>query len=143
MSTDDIQSVFPPDSSISIDVELEISTPSRFTNICPGRSGGGLAIAFYRNPLVMFGVGPAYLFVLRQRRPIEMMRNGWEPWLSTMGTNVAIAVAVATLIWFIGFKPFLLMQLPMTLLAGSIGVWLFYVQHQFEGTFWAGSQSEW
>jgi fatty acid desaturase len=78
----------------------------------------------------------------RQRLPIGMMRNGCEPWLSTRGTNVAIAVAVAMLIWFIGFKPFLLMQLPMTLLAGSIGVWLFYVQHQFEGTFWA-HDDEW
>jgi acyl-lipid omega-6 desaturase (Delta-12 desaturase) len=96
----------------------------------------------YRNPLVMFGVGPAYLFVLRQRLPIGMMRSGWEPWLSTMGTNVAIAVIVATLMWFIGVKTFLLVELPVIVLAGSIGVWLFYVQHQFEWTFWA-SEGEW
>src|SRR5215467_4453926 len=72
----------------------------------------------YRNPLVMFGLGPAYLFVLRQRLPIGMMRNGWEPWLSTMGTNVAIAAIVAMLIWFVGIKPFLFVQLPIILLAG-------------------------
>jgi omega-6 fatty acid desaturase (delta-12 desaturase) len=103
---------------------------------------GRVCYRIYRNPLVMFGVGPAYLFVLRQRLPIGMMRNGWESWLSTMGTNVAIAVVVATLIWFIGFKPFLLVQLPIILVAGSIGVWLFYVQHQFEWTFWA-REGEW
>jgi omega-6 fatty acid desaturase (delta-12 desaturase) len=59
-----------------------------------------------------------------------------------MGTNVAIAVIVATLICLIGIKPFLLVQLPIILLAGSIGVWLFYVQHQFERTFWA-REGEW
>jgi acyl-lipid omega-6 desaturase (Delta-12 desaturase) len=91
----------------------------------------------YRNPLVMFGVGPAYFFGLRQRLPIGMMRGGWLPWLSTMGTNVAIAGVIATLIWSIGIKPFLLVQLPIVLLAAAIGVWLFYIQHQFEHTFWA------
>src|SRR6187549_439289 len=44
----------------------------------------------YRNPIVMFGVGPTFLFILQQRLPIGMMRGGWIPWLSTMGTNTAI-----------------------------------------------------
>ena len=64
------------------------------------------------------------------------MTAGWRPWLSTMLTNAAIAAIVATLIWFIGLKAFLLVQLPITLLAASAGVWLFYVQHQFEQTSW-------
>ena len=54
-----------------------------------------------------------------------------------MATNLAIAVLAATMIWLVGLGPFLLVQLPITLLAGSIGVWLFYIQHQFEDTFWA------
>jgi omega-6 fatty acid desaturase (delta-12 desaturase) len=91
----------------------------------------------YRNPLVMFGVGPAYLFILQYRLPVGLFFNGWQPWLSTMATNVAIASIAAGLIWFIGFWPFLLVHLPIILLAGSAGVWLFYVQHQFEMTFWA------
>jgi omega-6 fatty acid desaturase (delta-12 desaturase) len=66
-----------------------------------------------------------------------MMRGGWQPWLSTMATNVAIAILVATMIWLVGVGPFLLVHLPITVLAASIGVWLFYVQHQFEDTFWA------
>jgi omega-6 fatty acid desaturase (delta-12 desaturase) len=90
----------------------------------------------------MFGLGPAYLFVLQQRLPIGMMRGGWQPWLSTMATNVAIAGMVAALIWCIGIRAFLLVHLPIILLAGSIGVWLFYVQHQFERTFWA-QDGEW
>jgi omega-6 fatty acid desaturase (delta-12 desaturase) len=91
----------------------------------------------YRNPLVMFGIGPAYLFILQYRLPVGLFRHGWQPWLSTMATNVAIAAVAAGLIWFIGVWPFLLIHLPIMLFAGSVGVWLFYVQHQFEMTFWA------
>jgi acyl-lipid omega-6 desaturase (Delta-12 desaturase) len=53
-----------------------------------------------------------------------------------MATNAAIAVLVATMMWLIGIGPFLLVHLPIMLLAASIGVWLFYVQHQFENTLW-------
>src|SRR6266568_4075891 len=96
-----------------------------------------LLYRLYRHPIVMFGVGPAYLFILRYRLPMGLMRSGWQLWRTTMATNVAIAALVATMIWLVGVGPFLLVQLPITLLAGSIGVWLFYVQHQFEDTFWA------
>jgi acyl-lipid omega-6 desaturase (Delta-12 desaturase) len=65
------------------------------------------------------------------------MRAGWQPWLSAVATNVAIAAIVATIIWLVGALPFLLVQLPIILLAASVGVWLFYVQHQFEDTEWA------
>jgi omega-6 fatty acid desaturase (delta-12 desaturase) len=96
-----------------------------------------LLYRLYRHPLVMFGVGPAYLFILRYRFPVGMMQRGWQPWLSTMATNVGVAALAATIIWLIGVRPFLLVHLPITILAASIGVWLFYVQHQFEETFWA------
>ena len=91
----------------------------------------------YRHPIVMFGIGPTYLFILRHRLPVGMMRRGWEPWVSTMGTNAAIAILVTTMIRTIGVAPLLLVHLPITVLAGSIGVWLFYVQHQFEDTSWS------
>ncbi len=97
---------------------------------------GRLMYRLYRHPIVMFGIGPAYLFILQHRLPVGLMTAGWRPWLSTMATNAAIAGIVATLIWFIGLQAFLLVQLPITLLAGSVGVWLFYVQHQFENTSW-------
>lgn len=98
---------------------------------------GQFCYRLYRHPIVMFGLGPIYLFVLKHRLPIGLMGAGWQPWLSTMGTNLGIAVVVAATIWFVGVGPFLLVHLPITLLGGSIGVWLFYVQHQFEHTFWA------
>jgi omega-6 fatty acid desaturase (delta-12 desaturase) len=95
----------------------------------------------YRHPLVMFGVGPAYLFILQFRLPVGLMRGGWMPWVSTMATNLAIAIAVAAMMWLVGIGPFLLVHLPIMLIGASIGVWLFYVQHQFEDTFWAESRS--
>jgi acyl-lipid omega-6 desaturase (Delta-12 desaturase) len=101
---------------------------------------GRLRYRLYRHPLVMFGFGPAYLFVFKHRLPIGLMRGGWQPWLSTMSTNVAIAILVATMIQLVGAGPFLLVHGPIALLAASIGVWLFYVQHQFEDTFWADDE---
>jgi omega-6 fatty acid desaturase (delta-12 desaturase) len=97
---------------------------------------GRLQYRLYRHPAVMFGLGPAYLFLLRHRLPFGLMRGGWAPWLSTMLTNLAIAVIAATLIWFIGLTALLLVHGPIILLAASAGVWLFYVQHQFEHTTW-------
>ena len=96
-----------------------------------------LGYRLYRHPLVIFGVGPIYLFILRHRLPFGLMREGLQPWISTMGTNAAIALVVAGMMWWIGFVPFLLVHLPITILGGAIGVWLFYVQHQFEHTTWS------
>ena len=98
---------------------------------------GRLRYQVYRHPIIMFGVGPAYLFIIQHRLPVGLMRGGWRPWLSAMATNVAITTVVATMIWLVGVGPFLLVQLPIILLAASAGVWLFYVQHQFENTAWA------
>ncbi len=96
-----------------------------------------LLYRLYRHPVVMFGLGPAWLFLLQHRLPFGLMRAGWQYWMSAMATNATITVAVATAIYFMGAGPFLLVHLPITLLASSMGVWLFYVQHQFEETFWA------
>jgi acyl-lipid omega-6 desaturase (Delta-12 desaturase) len=99
-----------------------------------------LVYRLYRHPIVMFGVGPSYLFILRHRLPCGLTRAGWGPWLSTMATNGAIALVVAGMIWWIGVVPFLLVHLPITILGGAIGVWLFYVQHQFEHTVWSADR---
>jgi omega-6 fatty acid desaturase (delta-12 desaturase) len=102
---------------------------------------GRLRYRLYRHPIVMFGFGPAYLFLVQHRLPVGMMNKGWQPWISTMATNAAIAVLAAGAMWLVGVGPFLLVHLPVTLLAASIGVWLFYIQHQFEETFWDGPPS--
>ncbi len=88
----------------------------------------------YRHPLVMFGVGPAYLFLLRHRLPIGL--KGREYWLSALGSNAATALLLVALASIFGLKALLLVQLPVLLLAASAGVWLFYVQHQFEEAHW-------
>jgi omega-6 fatty acid desaturase (delta-12 desaturase) len=90
----------------------------------------------YRHPVVMFGLAPAYLFLLHHRLPVGLMRDGWRPWMSPMATNAGVVVLGAAIIWPVGLGPFLLVQAPITLLAASIGIWLFYVQHQFEETYW-------
>jgi acyl-lipid omega-6 desaturase (Delta-12 desaturase) len=95
-----------------------------------------LAYRFYRNPAVMFGLIPTYLFVLHYRLPIGLMHAGRQPWISTMGTNVAIAAVVALLVKAMGILPFLLVQGPVVVVSASIAVWFFYVQHQFEDTLW-------
>src|SRR5271165_4922209 len=91
---------------------------------------GRLRYRMYRHPFVLFGIGPAYLFFLQQRLPIGLLRGGWRPWFSAMSTNVAIAIIAALMIWLVGLIPFLLVHLPIMLLGASVGVWLFYVQHQ-------------
>jgi omega-6 fatty acid desaturase (delta-12 desaturase) len=102
---------------------------------------GRLRYRVYRHPIIMFGFGPAYLFIVQHRLPIGVLRGGLQLWLSTMGTNVAIAALVGAMIWFVGIGTFLFVHVPIMLLAASIGVWLFYVQHQFEDTIWAHEQS--
>jgi omega-6 fatty acid desaturase (delta-12 desaturase) len=94
----------------------------------------------YRNPLVLFVLGPAYLFIVQHRLPIRLAGSGWQPWFSTMATNAGIALIIVVMMWLVGVGPFLLVHLPITLLSASIGGWLFYVQHQFEDTFWAESR---
>ena len=98
-----------------------------------------LGYQLYRNPIVMFVIGPAYLFIIQHRLPIGMMRSGWQPWISAMATNGAIALLIVVMMWLVGVGPFLLVHLPITMLAASIGVWLFFVQHQFEETYWEGA----
>lgn len=103
---------------------------------------GRLKYRLYRHPLVMFGLGPAWLFVCQYRLPIGLMRAGPQPWISTLTTNLAIIVPIAVMIWLVGLGPFLAVQIPITLMAATAGVWLFYVQHQFEETHWSET-GEW
>lgn len=100
-----------------------------------------LRYRLYRHPAVMFGLGPPYLFLLQHRLPLGFMRKGWAPWISTMTTNAAIVAMAALLMWAVGVGPFLLVHLPILLIGAAIGVWLFYVQHQFEGTQWDGAET--
>jgi acyl-lipid omega-6 desaturase (Delta-12 desaturase) len=91
----------------------------------------------YRHPVVLFGIGPGFVFLLQNRLPFGFMSAGAIYWISAMGTNLAILAFAAVVMYFVGIVPFLAIHIPIILLASSIGVWLFYVQHQFEETVWA------
>ncbi len=95
-----------------------------------------LRYRLYRSPLVLFGIGPVFEFILRHRFPITVPRSWRREWASVLWTNLAILAIVTTMWQTIGMKTFLAVQLPITLLAGTAGVWLFYIQHQFEHTHW-------
>ena len=97
---------------------------------------GRLVYRCFRHPIVMFGLVPGYLFVLHHRLPFGLMRGNGKAWCSTMGTNAAIAGVVILMGRFVGIGPFLLVDGPVMLIAASLGMWLFYVQHQFEYTRW-------
>ncbi len=90
----------------------------------------------YRSPLVLFVVGPAYLFLLDNRVPPKQLRNERQYWISAMGTNLSALAVASIVVYFIGLVPFLLVLVPIVAIAASLGVWMFYVQHQFEETVW-------
>ncbi|WP_322865168.1 fatty acid desaturase [Aquicoccus sp. G2-2] len=98
-----------------------------------------LIYRLYRHPAVLFGLGPGYLFFLQNRLPVGLMGKA-KYWISAMCTNAAILAALAIILYFGGLMPILLIFLPSTLLAATAGVWLFYVQHQFEVTHWEADE---
>ncbi len=99
-----------------------------------------LAYRLTRNPLVMFGVGPIVAMIVGPR----IVARGARPRMrrSVIATNIALAVIVGGLCWLIGWRDYLLVAGPSALLAGSVGIWLFYIQHQFEDAYWE-SHGDW
>jgi omega-6 fatty acid desaturase (delta-12 desaturase) len=90
----------------------------------------------YRHPVVLFGVGAIVHFFIRHRIPAIVPREWKRERRSILWTDVGLAAFIVLMGMLLGFRAFLLVQLPVTLLSTSIGVWLFYVQHQFEPTYW-------
>ena len=95
-----------------------------------------LQYRLYRHPLVLFGLGPAYLYLLENRLPFGLMKAGRIYWVSSMGTNLGMAAIIGLGSYFMGLVPFLIVYVVSSLAAATIGMWLFYVQHQFEVTHW-------
>jgi omega-6 fatty acid desaturase (delta-12 desaturase) len=89
-----------------------------------------------RNPVFLFGIAPIYVFLLQNRLPFGQMNAGWRFWLSALGTDAAILTLLGLIVWLGGVKVLVFVFLPTALLAASIGMWMFFVQHQFEHTSW-------
>jgi len=94
-----------------------------------------LAYRLYRNPFIFLGIGPGYSFLIAQR--VFRLWEGKKERHSATVTNIAILAVIIAAGIAIGFRTFLLIQLPILLIGGAVGVWLFYVQHQFEGVYWS------
>lgn len=92
-----------------------------------------LAYRLYRNPIIMFGLGPVYVFLIKNRFNRKGARK--QERLNTYITNMSIVTLYGLLCWFIGWEAFVLVQLPIFLISGAAGIWLFYVQHTFEDSY--------
>lgn len=99
-----------------------------------------LGYRLFRNPLVMFLLGSFYMFVISHRLPLP--RHGKKELRSVIFNNLGILVIAAGMSLLIGWKAYLMIQLPVLWLAGTAGIWLFYVQHQYQGGYWKRS-GEW
>ncbi|MRH43523.1 fatty acid desaturase [Aquibacillus halophilus] len=99
-----------------------------------------LTYRLYRNPIVMFGFGPIYLFLVDNRFNRKGAKR--KERLNTYVINASIAIIYALLIWAIGWQAFLIIQAPILFVSGTLGIWLFYVQHQFEDSYFE-NEAEW
>lgn len=97
-----------------------------------------LAYRFYRNPFVMFGLGTIYVFLLKYRFNRKGARK--KERMNTYLTNILIIALAGLLCWAVGWQAFLLVQGTIFMLSGSAGIWLFYVQHTFEDSYFEGNQ---
>ena len=93
-----------------------------------------LTYRFYRNPIILFGFGSPLLFLFLQR--FSKRDAGIRERTSVLYTNLAILMVGGTVTWGIGLPAYLSIQLPIIVIAGSVGLWLFYIQHQFETAYW-------
>jgi len=101
--------------------------------------GTRLGYRLYRHPLVLLGLGALFSFLLRFRLPLHQAKR--REWMSVVLTNLLIASVVMLAAWSMGWRTYILIQLPVIWLAGALGIWLFYVQHQFEGVYWARKEN--
>ncbi|MDA0240515.1 MAG: fatty acid desaturase [Proteobacteria bacterium] len=119
--------------------EVGVLTVAEYTSL-PGWKR--LAYRLYRTPAVILGVGPFYVFAIKHRLPLDLIRRHPSLLISIMVTNLGIGGAMAVMAVAFGFIDLLMVQLPVVLLSSTAGVWLFYVQHQFEFTYWQ-NQDRW
>ena len=97
-----------------------------------------LGYRLFRSPVVMFGIGPIWSLMIGPRLWSSGMRPRQRR--SVIATNIVLAIVIAAIVSTVGLQAWLLVQMPTAIIAGTLGVFMFYVQHQFEDAYWETSE---
>jgi acyl-lipid omega-6 desaturase (Delta-12 desaturase) len=112
--------------TLTVDEYLALSPFKRFT------------YRFFRHPAVMLGIGGIAIFVVGQRFTNRKMDKKQR--LNIYATNIIMLIAAAIACYFIGWQAFLLIQLPVMIIASAGGIYLFYLQHQYDEVYWCRNE---
>jgi omega-6 fatty acid desaturase (delta-12 desaturase) len=113
--------------------DIDTLTVREYLNRSPGRR---LGYRLYRNPLVIFGLGGIWYFWVKLRLPFGQPIRDGRAARSILGTDVCLVAFWTGIALLVGVKTLLVLHLPMLYVMGVMGVWMFYVQHQFPSTYW-------
>lgn len=118
--------------------DIDTRTVKEYLALSPGRRR---LYRILRSPVALLVIGPVYQFLIKHRLPLDAPREWKREWKSVHLTNLGFALVLLVMWATIGLGAFVQIQLPVFLLSGSIGIWLFYVQHQFEGAYWEQTEN--
>lgn len=118
--------------------DIDTLTTDEYAALSPLRR---LGYRIYRHPVFLLAIGGPLHFLILQRFPMTLRVPAWEMWGSVMLHNIAICVFYSGLVYLLGWEHFAILVLPVLIFAAAMGVWLFYVQHQFETTTWDAAES--